>query len=71
MKTLYLSYINLSPGLTNSFSKDSHAILLESLRKNFENWDGFHLKVPDFSLGLIIVTKRGINELVIKGTLDF
>jgi hypothetical protein len=67
MKTLYLSYIDLSPGLTNPFSKDSHPILLEVLRKNFENWNGFNSKCPEFSLGLIIVTKRGINELEVKG----
>jgi len=67
MRTLYLSYINLSPGLTNPFTKDSHSILLEVLRKNFGNWDGFNLKYPEFSLGLIIVTKRGIDELEVKG----
>ena len=64
---LYLSYIDLTPGLENLFSNTSHQALISFLRANFNNWTGFFQKYPDHSLGLIIVTKKGVNELSIKG----
>lgn len=71
MPILYLSYINLTPGLQNRFSDSTHKAVIEVLRKNFETWTGFFDKYIDWNLGYIVTTKKGIEELEVKGPTIF
>src|SRR5688572_23729096 len=64
---LYLSYMDLSPGHSNLYSGKSHQALIRALRNHFQDWTGFSSKFPDFSLGVIVVTKMGVAEIDIKG----
>jgi len=64
---LYLSYLDLSPELSNTFTDSTHQIITNNLRLSFPDWVGFFYKYPDYSLGFIIVTKNGIEQLHIKG----
>lgn len=64
---LYLSYIDLSPGLENKFSTTSHHPIINVLRRHFNDWTEFFAKHPDYSLGLIVATKAGIVDLNVKG----
>jgi hypothetical protein len=64
---VYLSYLTLTPGYTNLFSSGTHKTILEKLRTYFPNWLGFIDKHQGYSLGFIIVTKKGIEQLEVKG----
>lgn len=64
---LYLSYIDLTPGLENKFSTTSHHSVINVLRRHFDNWTNFFDKYPDHSLGLIVATKEGVTDLNVKG----
>ena len=67
MPILYLSYLNLTPGLTNQFSDESHQVVIRLLRKEFSSWSGFFSKYPDFDLGFIVVTKKNNQDLIVRG----
>lgn len=71
MPILYLSYINLTPGLQNRFSDSTHKIVIEVLRRKFETWTGFFDKYTSWNLGYIITTKKGVEELEVKGPTIF
>jgi hypothetical protein len=62
-----LVYINLTPGLENSFIKLSHHPIINVLRTHEREWAGFYQKYPDYSLGLTVVTEKGVNALEVKG----
>lgn len=64
---LYLSYINLTPGLENEFSTPSHHAIVNVLREHFNDWNGFFDKYPDYHIGLIVATKEGVGNVDIKG----
>lgn len=64
---LHLSYINLSPGLKNKFSDVTFKPMYQRLSKNFLLWTSFLEKYPEYDLGFIITTKKGVEELHIKG----
>ena len=67
MESVYLSHINLSPGLINRFSQITFECILSTLRKSFVNWSGFHDKYPMYNLGIIVATKMSVTNLEIKG----
>ncbi|MFD2520352.1 hypothetical protein [Emticicia soli] len=67
LQTLYISYINLSPGLKNPYDLLSHKELIKPLRENFFKWHAFFDKYgSDYSLGFFITTMVGTNQLEIK-----
>ena len=67
MPTLFLSYLDLSPGLRNHFDDLTHDALLSILRNNFVDWSDHFDKFKDYDLGFIIVTKKHTSSLEIKG----
>ena len=67
LQTFYLSYLDLSPALSNSFSSVSHQIIAQNIRSIFFTWDFFLTKYPEYSIGFIVVTKIGTTEWAVKG----
>ena len=68
LQTVYLSYINLTPGFTNIYSDVTHQKVILPLRNHFFEWNHFFEKYgADFSLGFYVSTKRGTEQLEIKG----
>lgn len=68
---LYLSYIDLTPGLENRFCDSTHKAVIEVLRKYFVTWEGFFNKYPEHSLAYVVTTKKDIKELEVKGPTIF
>ncbi len=67
LQTLYISYVNLSPGLKNPYDLLSDQELIKPLRENFFKWQTFFDKYgSDYSLGFFITTMAGTNQLEIK-----
>jgi hypothetical protein len=71
MPLLYLSYIDLTPGLENPFSDLSHKIILAILREQFLKWSFFFTNYPDHSLGYIVTTRKETKVLEVKGPTIF
>lgn len=67
MAMLYLSYLDLSPELNNTFARETHQVVINLLRREFDSWDGFSTKYDGFDLGFIVVTKKGISKLEVHG----
>lgn len=67
MPQLFLSYANLTPGLKNKYSNSTHQLMIKKLRKYYLNWVGFSSKYPNSNIGFIVITKKGIKKLEIKG----
>ena len=67
MRNLFVTYVDITPNFGNPFSNFTHKVLVEKLRKHFARWDGFFEKYKDYSLGFIICTKYGTENLEIKG----
>lgn len=67
LQTAYVSYVNLTPDLKNSFSSVSHQQIMTPLRKHFFQWSVFFDKYgSDYSMGFFITTMKGINQIEIK-----
>jgi hypothetical protein len=71
MQTVYLSYLNLTPGLENQFSNESHKTIIKNLRECYSSWQSFSSIYPQYNIGFIIVTKKNVEKITIKGpTID-
>jgi hypothetical protein len=67
METVYLTYINLTPGFENKFTNAGHKLLITPLREHFNSWIVFAQKYPNLSLGLMIATRKGTKTVEING----
>lgn len=64
---LYITYLDLSPGLRNEFSILTHKIMIEPLRTVFEKCESFARDHPDYSIIFTISTKTEVSSLEVKG----
>jgi hypothetical protein len=64
---IYLSYINLTPGIKNNFSTQTHKTIFECFKNHNEIFEKFSKFHPEYSLGFTIVTKKDVSDLEIKG----
>ncbi len=60
---IYLSYINLTPGLGCKYSSLAHHPLIKVLRGHLKDWTGFFKEHPNYSLELSVATKKDIMDL--------
>ncbi len=67
MPILSIVHVDLSPGLENKFADSVGSSLREILTNNFLSWSNFFKKFPEYSLCFYIVTKKGVEEVEIKG----
>lgn len=68
MGDFYISYLGLAPDLGNPFFTLTNETMIEKFRKCWRNWRGFTRRYGDgYSLGFILVTDRGIRELLVTG----
>jgi hypothetical protein len=64
---IYVSYINLSPGLDNHYSASTHHVIWETLNKHSPEWAGFYKGRRDYNLSFTISTKNGVKETIARG----
>jgi hypothetical protein len=64
---LYISYIDLSPGIDNPLIDGTHHVLVRRLRESFEGWTNFRHRYPDYDLGFIVSTRLGSSVVEVKG----
>lgn len=68
LQTLYLSYIDLTPGLENNYADLTHKELINILRNHFFSWRSFFLSYDkDYSIGFFISTKKGTSNVNVYG----
>lgn len=67
MSNFYISYVGLAPDLGNPFFSLTNETVVKSFRSRYLGWQNFFARYEGYSLGFIIVTDRGINELFIEG----
>ena len=67
LQTFYLTYLDLSPSLSNRFSSVTHQTITQNIRSIFFTWDFFLKKYPEYSIGFTVVTKRDWLEFTVKG----
>lgn len=68
IQTLYISYIDLTPGLENKYAEIAHKSIINTLRLSFFSWNSFFSNYgKEYSIGFFVTTKKGTSNLITYG----